>query len=248
MKTKVWFPLNHPELDEPYVITESGDIKILSRPSIAKYCSPTKERLLRPQKSQKGYMRTVIRAGRKYRWRYIHRLVALTFIPLVDGKNCVNHKDGNKLNNHVSNLEWCTDAENNKHASATGLFIGANGYLTKEERLFIMDNFITLGRAALAERFNKSEDYIVDVFTNRGKVNGRISLRKVGATKEYKPKAKEIINTETGEKYISKTLASVLNTTKKEVCRMLTEERKPNMSPFRYTGRYVPIPISSSSK
>lgn len=52
---------------------------------------------------------------------YVHRLVAKTYIPNPQNKPCINHIDGNKLNNCVSNLEWVTHKENSVHASRTGL-------------------------------------------------------------------------------------------------------------------------------
>lgn len=53
----------------------------------------------------------------------LHRVVAKHFLQLEEGKDFVNHKDGNKLNNVVSNLEWVTKSENTLHALDTGLLL-----------------------------------------------------------------------------------------------------------------------------
>ena len=79
-----------------------------------------KEKELHPSTTPQGYKR-IAHHGEIYFSFHVHRLIAITFIPNPNNLSCVNHKDGNKQNNHVSNLEWCTVEYNNKHALKTGL-------------------------------------------------------------------------------------------------------------------------------
>lgn len=80
-------------------------------------------RILRGWKDSVGYRKVTI-SGKN---EFVHRFVAIAFIPNPENKPQVNHKDGNKLNNAVSNLEWVTDAENKQHAKNTGLMRGLKG-------------------------------------------------------------------------------------------------------------------------
>ena len=63
----------------------------------------------------KGYYRVALSKNNKRHARRVHRLVAMAFIPNPQNKEQVNHLDGNKTNNVVSNLEWCTNQENQDH-------------------------------------------------------------------------------------------------------------------------------------
>lgn len=74
-------------------------------------------RRLVTQINRGGYERVGLCKGGKQRYILVHRLVAETFIENPNNKPCVNHKDENKLNNDVSNLEWCTTSENNCYGS-----------------------------------------------------------------------------------------------------------------------------------
>lgn len=66
--------------------------------------------------SHKGYPKIALSKDGRSRTYPIHRLVASTFIPNPENKPQVNHKDGNKKNNAVSNLEWATESENLLHS------------------------------------------------------------------------------------------------------------------------------------
>lgn len=75
-----------------------------------------------PEGENKGYftIQVVDNEGEHHK-AYIHILVAMAYVPNPDNLPCVNHIDGNKSNNHASNLEWCTHQENSQHTHDTGL-------------------------------------------------------------------------------------------------------------------------------
>ena len=93
-----------------YAVTEDGKVFSFNSNSF---------KLLKEDK--RGYVRVYVSKDSKKKWFLVHRLVAMAYIPNPDNKKTVNHKDGDKRNNHVSNLEWSTYAENLNHAIDTGL-------------------------------------------------------------------------------------------------------------------------------
>lgn len=71
-------------------------------------------KMLAGSEDKKGYVRYCLKLGDKKKKAYGHRLIALAFLPNPDGLPQVNHKDHNRKNNNVNNLEWCTNEENQK--------------------------------------------------------------------------------------------------------------------------------------
>lgn len=97
------------------------------------------QRALSPAK-RNGYKIITI-SGRKVlkKTLKIHRIVAEAFIPNPENKPYVNHKDGNKLNNSLHNLEWVTAKENMQHAYKTGLSKTVQQYIKdKKDKLILM--------------------------------------------------------------------------------------------------------------
>lgn len=84
----------------------------------------TKPRILKPGKVYKlnkdnPHLRVTLYKNNRTQRIFVHRLVAKHFIPNPNKLPNINHKDGNKSNNHVDNLEWCTQSENMLHSYHT---------------------------------------------------------------------------------------------------------------------------------
>lgn len=79
--------------------------------------------------ARNGYMATALRypCRSKYYTVRVHRLVAIAFLPNPENLPQINHIDGNKRNNVVSNLEWCDAKHNIRHAFSTGLHVTPSG-------------------------------------------------------------------------------------------------------------------------
>jgi len=99
-----------------YYVTVDG--RVLSTVASSRYKN---RHWLKQRMQNSGYNIVSIHKDKKAYTRLVHRLVAVAFIPNTEDKCCVNHMDGRKTNNLVSNLEWNTLGENHRHAYATGL-------------------------------------------------------------------------------------------------------------------------------
>lgn len=104
-----------------YEVSSSGRV----RNSVTRY-------VLAPLVTRYGYARVALCSKNTKTYRFIHRLVASAFLPNPEMKPAVNHKNGGKTDNQVTNLEWVTHSENQEHSRDTGLStVGQDRYNAK---------------------------------------------------------------------------------------------------------------------
>jgi|SRR5687768_9178647 len=104
------------------VKTKARKLRYVHHSTKIEHFRKTEERFLKVQfNNRTGYKFHQLYRDKKMYNRNIHMLVAEAFLPLIEGLDYVNHKDGNKHNNIVANLERCTNEYNHEHATKTGL-------------------------------------------------------------------------------------------------------------------------------
>jgi hypothetical protein len=146
------------------------------------YKNSGKQRILKPGISNDGYLKTMVQDDNgKYHTIAIHRFVALAFLGEKKQGQEVNHKNGIKTDNSISNLEYCTRAENCKHSFDIGLQKPKRGVLNGMAKITDDDvrairehaqnfNGRYYGRKELAIKYGISEAHIKDIVNKRRNV------------------------------------------------------------------------------
>lgn len=122
MQTAKWIDL--PLYEGFYKINEAGQIKSIGKRNFNK--------ILTQRIGRGGYYAVRLTKSGKTTTHFVHRLLATTYIPNPLNKPEVNHKDVNKLNNTLDNLEWVTHSENIKHAYKNKAIIKENQFKAKK--------------------------------------------------------------------------------------------------------------------
>jgi len=160
-----------------YQVSNYGKVKSLDR-----ICWNGKVNFIRNSKiikdfiNKKGYHTVSLNKGKSPKSYYVHRLVAIAFIPNPENKLQVNHKDGNKSDNRSWKIEWSTSSENNQHSYNVGLKKKPKGILSLRakftesqvlaiRRLYRMYPF--LNKAKLARRCNVCESAIHNIISRK---------------------------------------------------------------------------------
>lgn len=146
-----WKPV--PDFENSYFVSNFGEIKSIERIVTRKKQGDIKKKsqILHQYVTPKGYCRVQLNDGKRCKNLMVHDIVAMAFIPNVEHKPYVNHKDGRKTNNYVSNLEWVTCSENLIHAYENGLKNAAVKYVVRCETLDIT----TIGIDAMEKELRK---------------------------------------------------------------------------------------------
>lgn len=147
MLNEIYKPIKNYE--NIYEISNYGKVRRISYDSKQNKNQYKLPYYIKPRLDKDGYLRYTLCKNGKNKQYFVHRLVAQMFISNPNNLPCVNHKDGNKENNCVYNLEFCSIRDNNLHALRTGLRDMKNNKLSKQVEQYDMNgNLINIFKSA----------------------------------------------------------------------------------------------------
>ena len=160
-----------------YEVSDLGNVRSLDKEINHNFYKGVKfvrkGKILIPFISDRGYLRVTLIKDGKRKKVFVHRLVAEAFIESDTDGLQVNHIDGNKSNNTVGNLEWCTGRENMHHAFDSGLFDEA---IKRKSKAVIRDDGVVFTSISdAAKETNLCSSMVSDTVNNKRKdAKGRI--------------------------------------------------------------------------
>jgi len=144
-----------------------------------------------------GYLKVTLYKNHKGTTKKSHRFIALTFIPNKLDKPQINHKDGNKKNNNIENLEWCTLKENINHAKKTGLINSEKAKAAYKTRLRIYGKeYLSKKASEGAKKCNAKQSV-----KTKEKIYGKGYMKKLALIASKKAREKNIKKTKIIDTY-----------------------------------------------
>jgi hypothetical protein len=164
---EIW--INIKGYENKYQISNYGRIK-----SLKNLHRTYREKILKNLENPQGYYFVILYFGKIQKTKLVSRLVAQAFIPNPENKPQVNHIDGNKKNNYISNLEWVTAFENRNHAYKIGLINNSgekngNSKFNNKEILLIRETYKNNNYTykKIAEIFNISNSHAWNIINKK---------------------------------------------------------------------------------
>lgn len=196
LPNEIWKKIEN--VDGDYEVSNFGRIRSLDCFIVEKNGKrkSKKQKIMKQSFTSTGYL--MVNLERKM--CKVHRLVAYAFIPNLENKPHINHKDGNTLNNNVDNLEWVTPKENVDHAIKTGLTIRIKDLLDKD---LIIENYTDDETIkTLAKKFNTTYCVVRGILKSENiKIHSKPSMFNINLETLKKEFDLKIPNKELAKKY-----------------------------------------------
>ena len=167
-----------------YAISSTGRVKRLARNRIIAtgVNKPLKEKMIKTFKGKHGYIHVNLWKNGQMKQHRIHRLIMLAHTEKPQNKNVINHIDGDKTNNILENLEWCTSKENTMHGFETGLMKKGERHSQaklKDVQILDIKRIYSEGESSqryLARKFNVTQATIWRIVNNKSRYDSEVNV------------------------------------------------------------------------